>query len=310
MPSTLKTLRQAADPVRARVLLLLDREELSVAELQRILGLGQSTLSTHLARLKQAGLVAARRTGQSVLYRLAPSASPALLAVLRPLTPEQAADRAGLRLALARRRDRVRAHFDELAGRFGRQYVPGRSWQGLSEALLELLPPLVIADLGAGEGNVAQLLARRARRVIAVDNSAKMVAYGAALARRHGVRNLQYRRGDLEQLPIADREIDVALLSQSLHHAPHPEKALAEARRVLKPGGRVVILDLLKHNWDKARALYADHWLGFTEAELERLLAQAGFRDARLAVVHREKKAPHFATLFAVATRPAASARA
>jgi len=302
MPSTLKSLRLAADPARARILLLLDQEELSVAELQQILGLGQSTLSTHLARLKQSGLVSHRRTGKSQLYRLAAAATTELLGVLRPAAT--AADTAELRRVRARRRDRVRAYFDELAGRFGRQYVPGRSWQGLAEVFLELLPPLVIADLGAGEGGVSQLLARRARRVIAVDNSAKMVAYGADLARRHGVRNLRYRQGDLEDLPLKDQEVDVAFFSQSLHHAPHPDRALAEAWRILRPGGRVVILDLVKHNWDKVRALYADHWLGFAEAEIEAWLKQAGFRDIRLAVVHREKKPPHFATLFAVASRP------
>src|SRR6185503_18510964 len=127
-----------------------------------------------------------------------------------------------------RRQDKMRAHFDELAGKFGRQYVPGRSWQGLAETLILLMPPLVIADLGAGEGTVSELLARRARRVIAVDNSEKMVEYGTALAREHGVTNLEYRLGDLESLPIANGEVDVALFSQSLHHAPHPKTAIAE----------------------------------------------------------------------------------
>jgi len=138
----------------------------------------------------------------------------------------------------------MRAYFDGLAGKFGHHYVPGRSWKGLAETLLALLPPLEIADLGAGEGTFSQLLARRAKRVIAIDNSEKMVEYGADLARKHGVENLEYRQGDLEAVPIDDQSVDLAFFSQALHHAQHPERAVAEAWRILKPGGRVVVLDL------------------------------------------------------------------
>ena len=309
MASILKTLRLLAEPNRARIVLLLEREELSVAELQEILGMGQSTISTYLAQLKQAAIVEDRRTGKNILYRLKPGGAgfaKETLSVLRKAVaevPEAAADAAALKLVLARRRDRMRAYFDELAGKFGRQYVPGRSWQGLAETLLMLLPPLVIADLGAGEGTVSQLLARRARRVIAVDNAEKMVEFGSNLARRHGVKNLEYRLGDLERLPIADGEADVAFFSQSLHHAQHPPCALAEAHRILKPGGRVIVLDLLKHNFEEARTLYADLHLGFTRVELQRMLKAARFANVSTAVVHREAEAPHFETMLAAGDR-------
>jgi ArsR family transcriptional regulator len=307
MASILKNLRLAADPSRLRILLLLEREELSVAELQEILGMGQSRISTHLAQLKQAGLVEDRRNGKSILYRLKQSAQSngfsQLLGVLRQAAaemPEAEQDSEALRLALRRRQDKMRAYFDELAGKFGKNYVPGRSWRGLAETLLTLLPPMVIADLGAGEGTFSQLLARRSKKVIAIDNSEKMVEYGRELARKHGVKNLEYRKGDLEEVPIKDAAVDLAFFSQALHHAPHPERAVAEAWRILKPGGRIVVLDLLRHTYEEARELYADLWLGFTEVEVTRFLRQAGFKNIETSVVHSEEGAPHFETLLAV----------
>src|SRR5271154_1421775 len=196
MASILKSLRLLSDPNRLRILLLLEKEELSVAELQEILSAGQSTLSTHLAQLKQAGLVEDRRTGKNIFYRY--RSTPALREVLQAGSaeiPEAGQDQDGLHLAIAKRKNKTRAYFDELAGKFGRDYVPGRSWKGVAEMLLQLMPPLVIADLGAGEGTLSQLLAQRAKRVIAVDDSEKMAAYGAELARKNGIENLEYRRG-------------------------------------------------------------------------------------------------------------------
>jgi ArsR family transcriptional regulator len=298
MASILKSLRLAADPSRLRLLLLLEREELSVAELQEILGKGQSQISTHLSQLKQAGLVEDRRTGKNAFYRLrAPAELMGLLRQAAREVPEAEHDREALRLALRRRQDKMRRYFDELAGKFGRQYVPGRSWKGIAEALLKLMPPMVIADLGAGEGTISQLMAQRAKKVIAIDNSEKMVEFGAELAKRHGIGNLEYRLGDIEDIPIRTGTVDLAFFSQALHHAVHPEQAIAEAWRIVKPGGHIAVLDLNRHHFEEAREMYADLWLGFTELELERYIQGAGFRNVETAIVHREPDPPHFETL-------------
>jgi ArsR family transcriptional regulator len=298
MASILKSLRLAADASRLRLLLLLEQEELTVAELQEILSQGQSRISTHLAQLKQAGLVDDRRTGKNAFYRL--TAPPELMELLRKAAdevPEAAEDRQSLSLALRKRQDQMRRYFDELAGKFGRQYVPGRSWKGVAEALLKLMPPMVIADLGAGEGTISQLMAQRAKKVIAIDNSEKMVEFGAELARKHGIGNMEYRLGELEDVPIRSGTVDLAFLSQALHHARHPQRAVEEALRILKPGGRIAVLDLNRHHFEEAREMYADVWLGFTELELERYLKSGGFRNVETAVVYREPEAPHFETL-------------
>jgi ArsR family transcriptional regulator len=301
----LKSLRLASDPNRLRLMLLLEQEELSVAELQEILGKGQSQISTNLAQLKQAGLVDDRRTGKNAFYRL--SAPPELMDLLRRAAAEVPAaehDRDALQLAVRRRQDNMRRYFDELAGKFGRQYVPGRSWKGIAEALLKLMPPLVIADLGAGEGTISQMMAQKAKKVIAIDNSEKMVEFGSELAHKHNIENLEYRLGELEDVPIDSGTVDLAFLSQALHHARHPERAVAEAWRILKPGGRVAILDLNRHHFEEARELYADLWLGFTELEIERFLKGAGFSNAETTIVHRETEAPYLETVLATAEKP------
>ncbi len=310
MPSTINLLRLLADPTRLRLLLLLEQEELSVAELQQILGMGQSRISSHLAQLKRAGVVADRRVGKNVYYGSNHGRRNAQRERLAEITrllahdlPESARDRTGLKLILHKRQDKARKYFDELAGRFGRGYVPGRSWKALAHTLITLLPPLSVADLGAGEGTLSQLLAKRARKVIAVDNSPKMVEFGSQLAKKHGFKNLEYRLGDIEEPPIASNSIDLAVLSQALHHALHPERAVAAARRILKRGGRLVILDLLSHRFEKARELYADHWLGFSEVELHQFLEKAGFRHIEVSVVSREKQSPHFQTVFATGVK-------
>jgi ubiquinone/menaquinone biosynthesis C-methylase UbiE/DNA-binding HxlR family transcriptional regulator len=309
MAGFLKVLRLLGEEGRVRILRLLEQEELSVAELQEILNMGQSRISMQLSQLKLARLVGLRRVGQKSLYRTtAPAGTEAILAeTLRRSNSEiavAAQDDEALRLILLKRKDKLRSYFDELAGRFGRNYVPGRSWQGLAEMLLRLLPPLVIADLGAGEGTLTLLLAQRALRVIAVDNSEKMVEYGASVVRSHGVENVEYRLGDLEDLPLAAEEADLALLHQSLHHSLHPARTLEEAWRILRPGGRIVVMDLLRHGLEEARELYADVWLGFSQVELMELLRAARFQQIELAVVHREPEAPHFETLLAMAEKP------
>ena len=307
MASIVKILRVVADPNRLRILLLLEREELSVAELQEILAMGQSTISTHLSQLKQAGLVEDRRTGKNSLYRLKRENGAGVLAELlnqaRQELPESKPDQAAVKRVLRKRQDKMRAFFDDVAGRFGRSYVPGKSWKSVAEALLKLMPPMVIADLGAGEGAFSLLLAQRAKQVIAVDTSARMVEVGRQQAKRQGVKNVDYRLGDMEEVPIDEASVDLVFFSQSLHHALHPERAVTEAWRILKPGGRIAILDLAKHRFEEARELYADEWLGFSEVELESTMEKAGFRGIEISVVHKEAEAPHFQTLLAVADK-------
>ncbi|MDQ6706856.1 MAG: metalloregulator ArsR/SmtB family transcription factor [Acidobacteriota bacterium] len=308
MAGFLKALRLLGDEGRVRILRLLEKEELSVAELQEILGMGQSRISMQLSQLKQAGFVEVRRAGQKSLYTLKapPGVQPILTEMLKRSSEEIGAaghDDEGLRLVLRKRKDKLRNYFDELAGRFGRNYVPGRSWKGLAEMMMRLLPPLVIADLGAGEGTLALMLAQGAERVIAVDNSEKMIEYGAGVAQRNGVKNLEYRLGDLEELPLVGGEADLALFHQSLHHALHPRKAIEEAWRILKPGGRIVILDLMKHGFEEARELYADVWFGFSQVELTELLRKSRFQAVDISVVHREEESPHFEIVMAIATK-------
>lgn len=304
MASIVKILRVVSDANRLRILLLLEREELSVAELQEILAMGQSTISTHLAQLKQADLVEDRKAGKNSLYRLKTENGAAVLAELlaqaREEIPEAKLDAASIKTVLRKRQDKMRAFFDEAAGRFGRNYVPGKSWKSVAEALLKLMPPMVIADLGAGEGAFSLLLAQRAKRVIAIDTSARMIEVGTEQARKQGVKNLEYRLGDMEELPIEDASVDLVFFSQSLHHALHPERAVAEAHRILKPGGRIAILDLAKHRFEEARELYADEWLGFSETELEGFLERAGFSAIESSIVHRESEGPQFQTLLAI----------
>src|SRR5688500_14057794 len=247
MPSIVKALRLLADEERLRLLLLLQQEELSVVELQEILGMGQARISAHLAELRQGGLVRDRRAGQNGYYALVSEPAPGQRGPVREASrrdlPEAAADGQALQWRLRKRRDRARGYFNQLAGKSGRTYCPGRTWDGLAHMLLTLVPPeLVVADLGAGEGTVSQLLARRVRRVICVDNSEKMVEFGEALAKKHGFKNLEYRLGDLEDPPIDPNSIDLALLSQALHHAAHPAQAIVAAHRILQPGGRIAVL--------------------------------------------------------------------
>lgn len=311
MSSTINLLRLLADPTRLRLILLLEQEELSVAELQQILSMGQSRISSHLAQLKRAGVVEDRRAGKNVYYGAAKAAGKngargriqEILQLLAREVPETARDRTALKLALRKRQDKAREYFDQLAGKFGRSYVPGRSWKALSHALISLVPRLTIVDLGAGEGTLSQLLARNARKVIAIDNSPKMVEFGSKLAKEHGFKNLEYRLGDLENPPIAKDSVDLVLLSQALHHAIKPERAIGSAHRILKKNGRIVVLDLLSHNFERARKLYSDRWLGFSEVRLHQLLESAGFREVEVSVVSRDKENPQFQTLFATGVK-------
>jgi ArsR family transcriptional regulator len=213
--------------------------------------------------------------------------------------PEHGGDQINLKRILARRREQAQVYFNQVAGRFDRVYGPGRSWQAFGHLLLRILPPLVVADLGAGEGLLSELLARRCKKVIAVDNSEKIVEFGAAKAKKNGLKNLEFRQGDLQNPPIEPNSVDLVILSQALHHAEIPAEAIAAAHKILRPHGQVLILDLLKHNFDKAQQLYGDRWPGFAESDLHRWLDEAGFRKIEISVVAREDQPPHFQTVLA-----------
>lgn len=249
-----KSLKLISDPTRLRILMLVEAEALSVAEMQEILGMGQSRISTQLSLLKAEGLVSDERSGKNNIYSCtAPLEILGVAKLAAAEIPEATQDGKELRQILRKRRDTARAYFDELAGRFGKDYVPGRSWKALAEALIKTLNYRVVADLGAGEGTLAQLLAQRATHVIALDLSPKMAEYGAALAKANGLSNLEYRVGDIENPPIETASVDLAVLSQALHHARHPQLAIDSAFRILKPGGRLIVLDLLQHTFEQAR---------------------------------------------------------
>jgi ArsR family transcriptional regulator len=309
MTSTLKSLRALSDPTRLRIVALLEKEELSVNELQEITRLGQSRISTHLGLLADCALVKSRRDGKRTFYRLNPQAdsvaSEFIQLAIRGAKElaEHNGDQINLRRVLARRSEQAQVFFNQVAGRFDRVYGPGRSWQAFGQLLLRMLPPLTVADLGAGEGLLSELLARRCKRVIAVDNSEKIVAFGAAKAKKNGLKNLEFRRGDLQNPPIEAGTMDLVILSQALHHAEDPGAALASAAKLLKPHGQILILDLLQHQFERARELYGDHWLGFAESDLHRWLEAAGLKNIEISIVAAEEQPPHFQTILASGER-------
>jgi ArsR family transcriptional regulator len=298
-------LKALSDPTRLRLLALVTREELSVAELQEILGMGQSRISSQLAQLRSANLVSDRREGKNAFYSLRPALAPKVLALMKAAIesvgdlPVMAEDRENLDRILQKRRRSQEQYFNLIAGRLGKNHCPGRSWEAIGHLALRLTPAIDIADLGAGEGLVSQLLAHRARQVWCIDNSPRMVEVGTALAKDNGLANLGYKLGDIENVPLPDRSVDLAILSQALHHAQHPQRAVEEAFRILRPGGQILVLDLNQHTFTKARELYADVWLGFTESALHGFLKKAGFTKVEVAAVSREPEEPRFETLLA-----------
>jgi len=305
MSSTLKSLRALSDPTRLRIISLLEKDELSVNELQEITRMGQSRISTHLGLLQDAELVQSRREGKRTFYRLHPESNHGAAEIIdlairgaKELSDHDA-DQINLKRILNRRREQAQVYFNQIAGRFDRVYGPGRSWQAFGHLLLRILPPLVVADLGAGEGLLAELLARRSKKVIAVDNSEKIVEFGAAKAKKNNLKNLEFRQGDLQNPPIDPNSVDLVILSQALHHADEPAKAIGAAYKLLKPHGQILILDLAKHTFEKSRELYGDRWLGFPESDLHRWLEDAGFKKIEISVVAREEQPPHFETVLA-----------
>ena len=311
--------RLLGDEARLRLLRVLRRERLNVTELTGILGLAQSGVSRHLGLLKDAGLVVEERDAGYTFYRVPESADVAattgsVWAVLERQF-DDAATEAAVRADEARLQEVLRVrkeNFDTHGGadtRDSRQLVPGRSWAAWSRALGMLLPPLRVADLGCGEGYLTIEAARWAAHVIAVDRSDTVLDRAKSLAARRRVTRVTWKRGELEKLPIKDATVDVALLSQALHHAASPARAVTEASRITVPGGRVLILDLREHREEWVRAKLGDRALGFSDGELKRMLIDAGLADVRVGV-GASKPGDPFTVLIAAATKPVpASAR-
>jgi SAM-dependent methyltransferase len=303
--------RLLGDEARLRILRLLQAERLNVTELTSILGIAQSGVSRHLGLLKEAGLVEERRDGGFTFFRLAASLEggsngfgpvwPLLRAQFDAsgLTAEGRADDARLEEVRRLRKENFEEHG---AGVERRQIVPGRSWAAWARALGHLLPPLDIADLGCGEGYLTIEASRFARRVIAIDRSDAALARAKEAARRRRLRNVEWKRGELERLPLKDASVDVALLSQALHHAASPARALAEAVRIVRPGGRVLVLDLRRHEEEWVRERLGDKWLGFDDAELTRRLEGAGLTGVKMTVGARRQRDP-FIVLIASGTK-------
>jgi DNA-binding transcriptional ArsR family regulator len=290
--------RLLGDEARLRLLRVLAKERLNVTELTGVLGLAQSGVSRHLGLLKDAGLVAEERDGGFSYYRLSTDLREgALSAVLQQQFENSAAD-AAVRADEARLQEVLRLrkeNFDLHAGpdtRDSRQLVPGRSWAAWSRALGLLLPRIAVADLGCGEGYLTVEAARWASKVIAVDRSEVVLARARALARRRRVSNMIWKKGELEKLPMRDAAVDVAMLSQALHHAQSPARAVAEAARVTTPGGRVLVLDLRAHQEDWVRAKLGDRRLGFDDGDLKNMLIGAGLSDVRVGVGARKAGDP------------------
>ena len=309
MPAVLKALRVLADPTRLRLIALLEKDELSVNEFQEITRLGQSRISTHLGLLQENELVQSRREGKRTYYSLVQNGDKStrefLVLAIRGARelPEFTSDQVNLKRILALRKEQAQVYFNQVAGRFDRSYGPGRSWQAFGHMLLRILPPMEIADLGSGEGLISELLALRAKKVIAVDNSERMVTFGAEKAKKNGLKNLEFRLGDLESPPLSPASVDLVVLSQALHHAENPGRALASAYKAIRPRGQIMILDLLEHGFEKARELYGDRWLGFKTSDLHGWLEAAGFKKIEISVVAKEEQPPHFQTILAGAEK-------
>lgn len=295
--------RLLADDARLRLLRLLAAERLNVSELTSLLGIAQSGVSRHLGLLKEARLVTEEKEGGYTYFKVADDLRhgrdgfgplwPLLESQFKALrhTPAGREDDARLQEVMRLRKENFDAHAGPDARR-SHQLVPGRSWAAWARALGHLLPPLEVADLGCGEGYLSIEAARWAKRVIAIDRSADVLARAKELAARRRVRNVTWKRGEIERVPLPDASVDVALLSQALHHATNPAAALAEAARVVRPGGRVLVLDLRRHDEQWVKTRLGDKWLGFEDDELKALMKDAGLSDVKVTVGSRKTGDP------------------
>jgi ArsR family transcriptional regulator len=308
-PSLLDHMAALSDPIRCRMLLALERHELTVSELCSVLQLPQSTVSRHLKTLGDDGWLTSRRDGTSRYYSMALDDLDAGARRLWPLIREQvsstsAADHDDRRLnsVLNRRRSKSEEFFSSASGRWDhlREELFGAAFH-LHAVVALLDPTLVVGDLGCGTGQLTALLAPHVARVIGIDGSADMLQ--AARARLHDVPSIDFRLGNLETLPIADSELDAAVMALVLHHVPEPGRALAECARALKPGGRVLIVDMLPHDRAEYQQQMGHVWLGFPEQQLRKLLAGAGFTDVRMHSLPVDPDAKGPALFASVATK-------
>lgn len=300
-------LKVLADATRVRLLALLEGEELTVAELSSITRLAQPRVSTHLARLKEAGLVRDRRAGVSAYYRFdAESLDTAQRALWRTLREgsddpllRQDAERIPGVLA-ARAADANWA--DSVAGDMERHYSPGRTWEALARSALPLLSPGKVLDIASGDGVLAELLAPHAQEYICIDASARVVAAASDRLRRFG--HVEVREGDMHALPFEDGHFDLVVLMHALTYAARPAVAVAEAARVLRPGGRLLLSSLARHEHRAAVEAYGHVNLGFSDKDLRKFMDKAGLEISSSETVTREKRPPHFEVISLIGTRP------
>jgi ArsR family transcriptional regulator len=298
-----------ADDARSRLLLMLERQELTVGELRSVMQLPQSTMSRHLRTLADGGWVASRPDGTHRLYHATLDELDSAAQQLWRLTREQveasaSAQQDVLRLAgvLAERRSRSQEYFAGAAGQWDRVRDELFGQRAYLLGLLGLLDPLdVVADLGCGTGAVAELLAPLAHKVIAVDDSAAMLKAARGRLKSHG--NVQVRRGELEALPLPDQSVDVATLILVLHHIADPGKVVAEVSRILRPGGRLLVVDMLPHERAEYRQEMGHVWMGFGERRVRSLISAAGLGGTRIRPLPVEPSAQGPALFAAVAER-------
>lgn len=296
-----------ADPTRVRLLALLAEGELSVAELTRITDLSQSRVSTHLRKLKDAQLVRDRRNGNSSLYgvddeRMSKPARELWALVHDRLDDEQLArDRKRREAALAARESRLRWP-DEVAGQMERHYSPGRTWEATARALLGFLDLGEVLDIGSGDGVNVELLAPRARAVTCLDVSERVIA--AARTRLEHVANVEFRVGDMHALPFEAGSFDAVLMLHVLTYSAAPREAIAEAARVLRPGGALALVTLAEHRHRKIAGAYDHVNLGFAPAEVDAMLSTAGLRVEQCELSSRERRKPYFQVVTAFCRKP------
>lgn len=300
-------LRVLADPTRVRLLALLDKDELTVAELSAATQLAQPRVSTHLARLRDAGLVRDRRSGVSAYYRFEPEQlNDNQRAVWRSLADgaddpllRQDAERLPAVLA-ARAADRNWA--DSVAGDMERHYSPGRTWEAMARAALQLFDPGEVLDIASGDGVMAELLAPRATRYMCVDSSERVVS--AARERLRSLAQVEVAVQDMHALDLPDATFDLVLMMHALTYSRRPIKALEESARVLRPGGRLLATSLNRHDHKSAVAPFGHVNLGFEPKQLKKHAESAGLEVISCSIIAREKRPPHFEVVSLLARKP------